>query len=298
VRAWVTGAGGFVGRHLVPRLASRGFEVRATDLELDVADLEAVSAVVEELAPDLIVHLAAISSIPDAARDPARAYSVNFLGTRSVLEAAARHAPGARVLLVCSADAYGSAPPGGAPFDEATPLRPGSPYARTKAAAELLGGAYADRGMDVVRTRSFNHTGPGQGPNFVLPSFAKQAAEIAAGRREPRLRVGNLDSVRDFLDVRDVVEAYVRLADRQAPTGVYNVASGRGVRIGDALESILRTAGVPAEIEVDAGRFRPTDIAVGDATRLREATGWEPRVAFEDTLRALVEDWQVRVSAS
>lgn len=298
MRALVTGADGFVGRHLVPRLAAAGFEVRASDLELDVADAAAVSAVVRELEPGLIVHLAAISSVPDAARDPGLTYRVNFLGTRSVLEAAARHADGARVLLVSSADAYGSTTPGGAPFDEAAPLRPGSSYARTKAAADLLGGAYAARGLDVMRIRSFNHTGPGQTASFVLPSFAKQAVEIAAGRREPRLRVGNLDSARDFLDVQDVVEAYLRLADRQTPAGIYNVASGHSVRIGDALESILRIAGATAEIEVDPERFRPTDFAVGDAARLHEATGWEPRIAFEDTLRRLVEDWRLRVSES
>ena len=298
MRAWVTGAGGFVGRYLVPRLSARGFQVHATDRELDVADPEAVSAVVDEFEPGLIVHLAAISSVPEARREPARAYAVNFLGTRAVLEAAARHGGRVRVILVCSADAYGSAAPGEPPFDEATPLRPASPYARTKAAAELLGSAYADRGLDVVRARSFNHTGPGQTPGFVLPSFAKQAAEIAAGHREPRLSVGNLDSVRDFLDVQDVVDAYIRLADRKTPAGVYNVASGRGVRIGDALESVLQKTGVSAEIEVDAERFRPTDVAVGDATRLREATGWEPHVSFDDSLRSLVEDWKVRVSAS
>ena len=294
----MTGAGGFVGRHLVPRLEAQGFGVCATDLELDVADADAVSGVVGEIEPDLIVHLAAISSVPDAARDPGRAYAVNFLGTRSVLEAAAHRAPDARVLLVCSADAYGPTPAGGSPFDESIPLRPGSQYARTKAAAELLGGAYADRGLDVVRARAFNHTGPGQSPGFVLPSFAKQAAEIAAGQREPRLRVGNLDSVRDFLDVRDVVRAYAMLTDRHVPAAVYNIASGRGVRIGDALESILRIADVSVEIEVDAELFRPTNFAVGDATRLRQATGWEPRIAFEDTLRVLVEDWRLRISGS
>jgi GDP-4-dehydro-6-deoxy-D-mannose reductase len=208
-----------------------------------------------------------------------------------VLEAAARHAPEARVLLVCSADAYGSAEPGAAPFTEAAPLRPTSPYARTKAAAELLGGAYAARGLDVVCTRSFNHTGPGQAAVFVLPSFARQAAEIAAGKREPLLRVGNLDSVRDFLDVDDVVRAYVALCDRQAPSGVYNVASGRAVRIGDALDTILRLTEVSPRVEVDPERFRPTDYAVGDATRLRGTTGWAPQVALEDTLARLVADW-------
>jgi len=292
VRALVTGAAGFVGRHLVPRLVTSGWAVAATDIELDVADETAVCARVAECQPELIVHLAAIASPPLAARAPELTYRVNFLGTRSVLEAAARHAPEARVVLVCSADAYGSSAPGSPPFSEAAPLRPASPYARSKAAAELLGGAYAARGLDVVSTRSFNHTGPGQSDAFVLSSFARQATEIAAGEREPRMSVGNLDSVRDFLDVRDVVRAYVGLCDRAVPAGVYNVASGRGVRVGDALEIILREAGVSPTVEVDPERHRPTDYAVGDASRLREASGWEACIALEDTLRGVVEYWR------
>lgn len=292
MRALVTGAAGFVGRHLVPQLEATGYEVTATDLELDVSDEAAVCARVEALVPDVIVHLAAIASPPQAARAPELTYRVNFLGTRSVLEAAVRHAPEARVLLVCSADAYGSSAPGSPAFTETAPLRPASPYARSKAAGELLGGAYAARGLNVVSTRSFNHTGPGQSDAFVLSSFAKQAAEIAAGEREPLMRVGNLDSVRDFLDVGDVVRAYVALCDRAVLANVYNVASGTGVRVGDALDIILRVAGVSPEVEIDRARHRPTDHAVGDAARLHAATGWEPIVPLEETLRGVVEYWR------
>jgi nucleoside-diphosphate-sugar epimerase len=298
VRAFVTGAAGFVGRHLVPRLSRAGYEVVATDVELEVSDASAVEAAVASAAPALLVHLAAVSFVPESRADPERTYRVNFLGTRAVLEAAARAAPGARVLLACSADQYGSAAPGAPPFTEASPQQPRSPYAHTKVAADLLGACYAARGLDVVRSRAFNHTGPGQAEGFVLPSFARQAVEIALGRREPVVRVGNLDSVRDFLDVEDVLEAYLALADRALPAGAYNVASGRGVRIGDALEAILRLAGVEPRIEIDPERLRPTDQAVGDAKRLREATGWAPRVAFETTLERLVAHWRERLSAS
>jgi nucleoside-diphosphate-sugar epimerase len=214
-----------------------------------------------------------------------------------VLEAAASAAPRARVLLACSGDEYGPAAPGAAPFTEASPLRPRSPYAHTKAAADLLGGCYAARGLDVVRSRAFNHTGPGQTEGFVLPSFARQAVEIALGRREPVMRVGNLDSVRDFLDVEDVIEAYLALANPAVPAGVYNVASGRAVRIGDALDAILEHAGVAPRIEVVPERLRPTDQVVGDASRLREATGWQPRVPFDTTLERLVTHWRKRLGA-
>jgi GDP-4-dehydro-6-deoxy-D-mannose reductase len=201
------------------------------------------------------------------------------------------------VLLVGSADCYGPAEPGESPFSEARPLRPGSAYARTKAAADALGAAFAARGLSVVRARPFNHTGPGQGDGFVLSSFARQAVEIAAGRRPPVLWVGNLDSARDFLDVEDVVRAYLLLADPRLPPGAYNIASGRGVRIGDALAAILRHAGAAPEIRVEPGRFRPTDRAVGDAARLRAISGWEPRIPLDQTLARLVADWRARISA-
>ncbi len=298
MRAFVTGAKGFVGSHLVPRLEQRGFEVVATDRELDVADAARIESAVGRVKPGLLVHLAALSSVAASWRDPERSYRVNFLGARAVLEAVARSAPRARLLLIGSADQYGSLEPGAAPLDEAAPLRPRSPYARTKTAADLLGAAWAQRGLDVVRVRAFSHTGPGQSDDFVLSSFARQAVEISQGRREPRLRVGNLDSVRDFLDVEDVVEAYDRLCEPSVPAGVYNVASGRGVRIGDALDEILRLAGVRPSIETDPARMRPRDHLVGNATRLRSASGWTPHVSFSETLARLVEDWRQRVSAS
>jgi GDP-4-dehydro-6-deoxy-D-mannose reductase len=297
VRALVTGAKGFVGGHLLPALARAGWSLVGSERRVDVTDARALEDCVARARPDLIVHLAAQSSPPLAQAQPERAWRVNFLGTRAVLEAAARRAPKARVLLAGSGDVYGAAAPGSPPFRESDPLRPRSLYASTKAAADLLGGVYAERGLDVVRLRAFNHTGPGQDERFVLASFAKQAVEIAAGRREPVLRVGNLDSTRDFLDVEDVVEAYLALSRETVPAGAYNVASGRAVRVGDALDAILRLAGVAPRIEVEPARLRPTDSAAGDASRLRAATGWAPRVPFEETLARVVADWRARASA-
>lgn len=298
MQAFLTGAAGFVGGHLIPRLEGAGYRVVATDRELDVADAGAVEAALGRVRPELIVHLAAVSSVSSSQRDPGLTYRVNYLGALSVLEGARRQVPGARVLLVGSGDVYGSAAPGDAPFDEEAPLRPRSPYARTKAAADLLGAAYAERGLGVVRVRAFNHAGPGQAEAFVLPSFARQAAEIALGRREPKLRVGNLDSVRDFLDVEDVVAAYLALCDPGVAPGVYNVASGNGVRIGDALDAILRHLDVAPSIEVDPARLRPTDHAVGDATRLRQATGWKPRVPFAETLERVARHARAALNGS
>ena len=297
MRVLVTGAAGFVGRHLVPRLERDGWDVIAADRELDVADAPTLEARVAESAPDAVVHLAAQSSVADSWRQAALTYRVNYLGARSLLEALRRRAPGARLLLVGSAGVYGSLPPGSPPFDETSPLRPVSPYARTKAAADLLGACYAARGLSVLRLRPFNHTGPGQSEGFALSSFARQLAEIEAGRREPELRVGNLDSVRDFLDVEDVVEAYVRLLEGGAAAGAYNVASGVGTRIGELLERLIARSRARPRLRVEAERLRPVDQIVGDAGRLRRATGWEPRMPLDTTLERLLGFWRRELSA-
>ena len=299
MRVLVTGAAGFVGGHLIPRLEAEGASVEATDREVDVSDAGAVEELVARVAPDAVIHLAAQSSIAASWREPALTFRVNFLGARCVLAALERRAPSARLLLVGSGDQYGTAKPGAPAFRESDPLRPPSPYSRTKAAADLLGADFARRGLDVVRVRAFNHAGPGQSDAFVLSSFARQTAEMESGLREPLLRVGNLDSVRDFLDIADVVDAYVRLLDpTAAPAGVYNVASGVGGRIGDLLDALLSHARVRPRVEVDPERVRPTDLSVGDASRLREATGWAPRVPFERTIESALSDWRARLRAA
>jgi len=298
MRVLVTGAAGFVGGHLLPRLEADGWSVAASDREMDVSDPKAVEARVRDIEPDAIIHLAAVSSVATSWQQPELTYRVNYLGTRTVLEVARRAVPTARVILVSTADLYGSTEPGAAPFDESSELRPHSPYARCKAAADLLGGIYAERGLDVIRVRPFNHTGPGQTDAFVLPSFARQIASIEAGRSEASMRVGNLDSVRDFLDIDDVVDAYIRLLDPQVESGIYNVASGSGVRIGDALQTLCSLAGIEPRIEAASEFFRPTDFAVGDSSRLRDATGWQPRVSFDRTLEGLLDHWRARVNAA
>jgi GDP-4-dehydro-6-deoxy-D-mannose reductase len=297
VRVLVTGASGFVGGFLAPRLRADGWDVVGCDQEVDVTDASAVARHVAQVAPDAIIHLAAQSSVALSWQNPALTYRVNFLGSRSILEAAAEKTPAARVMLVGSADQYGSSEPGAPPLDESAPLRPRSPYARTKAAADRLGERYAEDGLDVIRIRAFNHSGPGQSDTFVMSSWARQAAEIACGKRAPMFRVGNLDSVRDFLDVEDVVDAYARLLDRQVPAGAYNVASGRGVRLRDMLEQLLALAGIQPKVEIDPERMRPLDVSVGNSDRLRAATGWEPRIPLERSLERLLESWRTVVSA-
>ena len=298
MRVLVTGARGFVGRHLVPQLAARGWEVLATDREeLDVADPEAVDAAVAEAAPDAVVHLAALSSVGAVQRDPSRSFRVNYAGARHLLDALARRAPAARLLLVGSGEVYGALAADAPPFDEAAPLRPATLYACGKAAADLLGRAYAERGLAVVRARAFNHSGAGQAPEFALAGFARQLAEIEKGLLDPVLRVGNLESTRDFCDVSDVVAAYAALLDPRVPPGAYNVASGVERRIGDLLARLMRGMGVRAEIAVEPARVRPATRSAGSALRLRRATGWAPRIALDAMLASLAADWRERISA-
>jgi GDP-4-dehydro-6-deoxy-D-mannose reductase len=291
MRVFVTGASGFVGRRLMPRLEQAGFEATGADREVDVTDPECLARVVEKQSPDAILHLAAMSSPAESWSAPERCYRVNFLGTLNLLRAVAAHRPDARLLVIGSADQYAAAPVDSRPFDESTPLCPSSPYARTKAAAEMLAEEAATAGLDVVRIRAFNHTGAGQPDHFVASSFARQVAEIRTGRQAPRMRVGNLDSVRDFLHVEDVLEAYLRLLDPAVPADVYNVASGRATTIRALLDTLIGIAEIECEIETDPARWRETDWRVGDASRLRERTGWEPRIGVEETLRELYESW-------
>jgi GDP-4-dehydro-6-deoxy-D-mannose reductase len=297
VRVFVTGARGFVGGHLVPRLIDEGCDVTATDLELDVTDRAGVAARLKQARPEAIVHLAAQSSVAASVEEPDETHRINYGGALSVLEGALCCGGRPRVLLIGSADQYGSARPGSAPFSEASPLAPASAYARSKAEAERLGTSFTERGLEVVRIRAFSHSGPGQSDAFALASFARQIAEIEAGRCAPVLRVGNLDSVRDFLDVDDVVEAYVRLLDPDVPADIYNVASGVGQRLGDLLDALLDLADRRASIESDPERVRPADHLVGDASRLRAATGWKPAVPITSMLERLLDDWRRKLNA-
>lgn len=291
MRVFVTGAAGFVGGYLLPRLREAGMEVIGSDREVDVTDPGSLRPAIRAARPDALIHLAAQSSVAASWQDPLEAFRINFLGSMTVLSAMEAEALDARILLIGSSDVYGPGQASGRLIRETDALEPDSPYARSKAAAELLGALAAERGQDVIRVRSFTHIGAGQTDRFVASSFARQVAEIAGGQREPRLVVGNLDSVRDFLDVRDVVDAYRRLLEPGVPADVYNVASGRGVAVREILDELLDLAGVKASIEVDPARFRKTDFRIGDASRLRAATDWKPRVPLRETLSGLLDYW-------
>ncbi len=296
MRALVTGAGGFVGKRLVPLLEARGDEVFAHDLDVDISDAAAIDAAVANARPEAVIHLAAVTSIAGSWKDPDLTFRVNFLGTRNLLRALEQRAPKARLLLISSGSIYGSALPDASPRNESAPLRPSSPYGDTKAAAEYLAAAAAEKGLDVVRVRAFNHTGAGQSDVFVASSFAKQLAEMEAGSREPRMAVGNLASVRDFLDVADVLRAYLALLDPAVPADVYNVARGEGTTIQQILDGLIALSSADPQVEIDPERVRPTDCLVGDASKLRSRTGWQPEIPLEATLGALLDSWRETLS--
>jgi GDP-4-dehydro-6-deoxy-D-mannose reductase len=276
-RALVTGVHGFVGAHLRARLERDGVEVVA--LEADVRDADAVRAEIAAARPDAVVHLAALASVAAAWEAGRELWDVNATGTLNVAWAARD----ARLLVVSSGEVYGDVPAERQPIREDEPLRPRSPYGASKLGAEAAALLAA---RDAIVARSFNHIGPGQSDRFAVASFAAQVAAIERGEAEPVLRVGNLEAERDLLDVRDVVDAYVRLLATPGTAGVYNVAGGRALRLREVLERLLALAERPIAVEVDPARLRPADIPrlAGDASRLRAATGWQPTRALDDTL--------------
>ena len=314
VRAFITGADGFVGQWLVRELQDAGYEVhggsraarmplrtldamRANEMHwhrIDLTEPESLCAAVSAARPDAVFHLAAQSSVPASIADPADTFEVNLLGTVRLLDACRREAPDAMLVVAGSAEVYGIADPAQMPLREDAPLRPANPYAGSKAAAEVSTLQYARSGwVRALVTRSFNHTGPGQSEAFAAPAFAKQISAIRSGAQAPVLRVGNLGAFRDFLDVRDVVAAYRLLAQRGGPCNVYNVCSGTAVSMREIVDGLVRIAGVEVTIEEDPARMRPSDtpLLVGDSSALQRATGWTPTIPLVQTLTDLLASY-------
>ena len=269
----VTGAGGFVGQHLVGALetAFPGGRLIPTGLaghdRLDITDKAALAAMFGVQRPDFCIHLAAISAIGAAGADPAQSWGINCQGTINVGRAILEHSPAARLVFISTAEVYGASFKPGLPVTEAAPLAPMNTYAATKAAAEMGLCALAASGLRVIRLRPFNHTGPGQREDFVVPAFAGQIARIEAGLSAPEMLVGNLDSERDFLDIADVCAAYIALIRKfdELPNNLaLNISTGQTIRIGAILEKLLALTGETITIRQDPARLRPSEILVPD----------------------------------
>jgi GDP-4-dehydro-6-deoxy-D-mannose reductase len=298
-RTLVTGASGFVGLFLICHLLAEGHEVVGTvhysgkelpegcrSVPLNMTDREAVWRAIAETSPDEIYHLAGVARPASGAVE--ELYEVNFGGALNLLEAVREEAPEADVLLVGSAYAYGRVD---RPIIEADPLNPINHYGVSKAAADMLGYSYAVGGLRVVRARPFNHSGPGQSPDFLLPTLIQQSAEILAGRREPIIYLGNLNSVRDLSDVRDVVRAYGLILRNGRPGEAYNVGSGRGVSVRELFELVHQEVGVEVRLSVEPSRVRATDIPylVANVGKAHRELGWEARIPLEQTIKEMLE---------
>ncbi len=303
----LTGASGFVGRHFARELRAAGLMPVGLDIHESgdalplvrgsVENAEDLSAAFDRFKPDAVVHLAGLSSVPRAEAEPERTFRVNVEGTLRLMEILRRRHPSVRILFVSTAQVYGGCPQGEPISEEAAP-EPDSIYALSKLAAEMVVSYYGVQyDMAVVIVRPVNHIGPGQSTDFVVSSFATQLAEIAAGRREAEMRVGNLDSIRDFIDVRDVVRGYRLLLERGVPGRVYNLASGRRLSVRGILERLCAVAGVHPRIVVDPARYRPADAGPRlDTTRIARDTEWRPEISIEQSLKDVYDDAVARTS--
>jgi GDP-4-dehydro-6-deoxy-D-mannose reductase len=274
----VTGAHGFVGRHLLARLGSD-----ARPLDVDVTDAHAVARELAAAAPRAVVHLAALSSVGASWQEAGETWRVNTVGTVNVLEAVRLESPDTRVLFASTGEVYGPAEQ--VPTPENAPLAPVSPYAASKAAAELACEQARGVGVDVVVSRAFQHEGPGRDERFAIGSWAAQIAR-AEESGGGTIRVGDLSGRRDITDVRDTCRAYALLLDPSVPAGTYNIATGEVAEMREVLDTLIDLSTAPLEIESDPERMRPADVQIvcGDASRLRAATGWTPTIALEQTL--------------
>jgi GDP-4-dehydro-6-deoxy-D-mannose reductase len=309
VRALITGIEGFAGRHLARELQGRGFEVwggyylkdRLEELdpyvlrECDLTRGEEALALLKDSKPQRIYHLAGQSSSAVSFKDPVGTFQANVIGTIHLLEGVRRACPEAKVLLVTSCEVYGAADPEYLPTNEKAPFKPLSPYAASKASQDYLGYQYfKSYQLEIIRVRPFPHVGPGQGPAFALPGFAKQIAVIEAKGVPSSILVGNLDAERDLSDVRDIVQAYAMILEQGVPGEAYNVGSGRVYSIRKALEILLSKARVETITQQDESRMRPADVPLlfSDCTKLKRTIRWEPEIPLEKSLEDLLDSWR------
>jgi GDP-4-dehydro-6-deoxy-D-mannose reductase len=307
-RILITGGTGFVGSYLVRFLKSADAKIVVVSSEepkireagveycrVDIRNLDEIQAAFRAAKPNQVFHLAGVSSVARSWDNPRLAFDVNVVGSYNVFETALCLPFSPRILNVSTSQVYA---PSSSPLTETSQLAPDNPYAATKAMAELLMVQYkkcANGG--VITARAFNHTGPGQSPDFVLPSFAKQFAEVEAGLCAPLLKVGNINVKRDFTDVRDVVAAYCELLDKGMAGESYNVCSGRSILLADVVKLLQENCKVRVKIEVEADRVRSSDVPelVGDPRKLQMATGWSHKIPLETTLKDLQDYWRVEV---
>jgi len=317
LRVLITGLSGFAGKHLIEFLASGGTheflgidlacsagsleigDCKLTEEKADLLDRNKIEKIISEFKPEQIYHLAAQSSVSRSWKDPINTFSTNVFGGINILESAKSSVPDARILVICTAEEYGEIEDGRA-IKETDKIHPENPYAISKSAMDFTSMVYHRAyGLNIMVSRSFNHIGPGQSEGFVCSDFARQIALIEAGKQEPEVMVGNLDSGRDFLDVRDVARAYWHIMNKGRAGQVYNVCSGKPVKISRLLEILLslsRVSGI--KVKKDMDKFRPIDIQTvfGDNTRLVSGTGWKAEYSLKRSLKDTLDYWRENVA--
>lgn len=310
MKALIIGGAGFVGGYLISELASSGCEVHATCLPsekitgdctahtLNILDKEAVSALLSEISPDVVFHLAAQSSVALSWKKPQLTAEINVIGSINVLEAVREAEKKIRLLLIGSGEEYGFIRDGACPISEEEKLNPGNVYAATKACQGMLGEIYSRAyKMDIIMVRAFNHSGPAQLPMFVISDFCRQIAEIEKGMREPEMQVGNLSAMRDFTDVRDVVRAYRLLSEKGISGKTYNVGRGEAVAVQEILDTALSMASCSITVKQDPARMRASDIPIiePDVSLINKDTGWSAVISMEQTICDTLDYWRQNV---
>ncbi|MEO0092193.1 MAG: GDP-mannose 4,6-dehydratase [candidate division WOR-3 bacterium] len=318
MKALITGITGFAGSHLAEYLLAQKdcsvfgiyrWRSRMENInhilnkiklyECDLRDAVSVNNVLKQVKPDMIFHLAAQSYVPMSWTAPAETLTTNIIGELNIFESVRNLGlKDCRIQIAGSSEEYGQVFPSEVPIKETNPLRPLSPYGVSKVAQDLLGFQYhKSYGLNIIRTRAFNHTGPRRGEVFVTSNFSKQIAEIEKGLRAPIIYVGNLEAVRDFTDVRDTARAYYLALKKGTPGEVYNICSGKGYKIKEVLDILISLSKVDIEIKIDPKRLRPSDVEllVGDPTKIKKEIGWKPQIPFKQTLEDLLNYWRERV---
>lgn len=310
-RVLIIGAAGFVGNHLIDYILAncKNWKVTATKMprekiekkvevrDLDITMPEQINQLLSEVQPDYIFHLAAQSSVALSWKSPKLTVNINIIGSINVLDAVRNMEKHPRVLLIGSGEEYGYVKEDEIPIQEDNNTRPGNIYAVTKVCQNMIGHLYSEAyGMRVISTRSFNHTGPNQAPQFVVPDFCHQVAEIEAGKQEPVIKVGNLSAKRDFTDVRDVVRAYCMLMEKGQAGETYNVGSGHSIAIQEILNQILAKSDKKIEVYQDPTKFRPVDVPIieADISKLQAATGWKPEISLDQTITETLQIYRKR----
>jgi len=317
LRVLITGAGGFVGRHLSAHLGRAQPDARLTGTTLfpsetvheaiadqrliDLKCFDQARSLLASCRPTAIYHLAAQAFVPRSFEDPWETLENNIRAQLNIISACLELDIRPRILVISSAEIYGAVEPGLLPMNEEAAIRPTNPYSVSKVAQDMLALQYhLSHDLPIMRARPFNHIGPGQNDRFVAPAFARQIAAIEEGQQDAVIYVGNLAAKRDFTDVRDIVRAYHLIVERGKPGEAYNIASGVAHSIGHLLNTLLGLTEIEIEIREDPARLRPVDVPKirGDAGKLRRDTGWKPELTFEETLRDVLEDCRARLNAS